>query len=41
MMGWAKRLKRAVDLDLEPCPNCGGELKFIAAILEQPVIETS
>jgi len=21
------------------CPNCGGELKIIAAILEQPVIE--
>jgi hypothetical protein len=27
------------DLDLEHCPNCGGELKIIAAILEQPVIE--
>lgn len=24
---------------LEYCPNCGGELKIIAAILEQPVIE--
>jgi hypothetical protein len=24
---------------LEHCPNCGGELKIIAAILEQPVIE--
>mgnify|MGYP006338567141 CR=1 FL=1 len=24
---------------LEPCPHCGGELKIIAAILEQPVIE--
>ena len=21
------------------CPNCGGELKIIAAFLEQPVIE--
>ena len=21
------------------CPNCGGQLKIIAAILEQPVIE--
>ena len=21
------------------CPNCGGELKIIAAIMEQPVIE--
>jgi hypothetical protein len=24
---------------MEHCPNCGGELKIIAAILEQPVIE--
>ena len=24
---------------LEHCPNCGGELKIIAAILETPVIE--
>jgi hypothetical protein len=24
---------------LEHCPNCDGELKIIAAILEQPVIE--
>jgi hypothetical protein len=27
------------DLDLEHSPNCGGELKIIAAILKQPVIE--
>ncbi|MDP1692060.1 MAG: hypothetical protein Q8L49_08975 [Burkholderiaceae bacterium] len=26
-------------LPLEHCPNCGGELKIIAAILGQPVIE--
>jgi hypothetical protein len=30
---WAKLLKRLFDLDLEHCPNCGGELKIIAAIL--------
>ena len=24
---------------MQHCPNCGGELKIIAAILEQPVIE--
>jgi hypothetical protein len=35
----AKLLKRVFDLGLEHCPNCGGELKIIAAILEQPVIE--
>ena len=29
----------ASDLDLQHCPNCGGELKIIAAILEQPVSE--
>ncbi len=27
------------DLDLEHSPNCGGQLKIIAATLEQPVIE--
>ena len=32
-------LFRVFDIDLEHCPNCGGELKIIAAILEQPVIE--
>ena len=24
---------------MEQCPNCGGDLKIIAAILEQPVIK--
>ena len=38
-LSWAELLKRVFDLDLEHCPNCGGELKIIAAILEQPVIE--
>jgi hypothetical protein len=38
-LSWARLLKRVFDLDLEHCPNCGGELKFIAAILGQPVIE--
>ena len=35
----AKRIKRVVGIDREHGPNCGGELKIIAAILEQPVIE--
>ncbi len=38
-LSWAKLLKRVFDLDLEHCPNCGGELKIIVATLEQPVIE--
>ena len=36
---WARLLKRVFDLDLEHCPNCGGELRIIAAVLEAPVIE--
>ena len=36
---WARLLKRIFEIDLEHCPNCGGELKIIAAILEAPVIE--
>ena len=38
-LSWARLLKRVFDLDLEHCPNCGGELKIIAAILAQSVIE--
>ena len=38
-LSWAKLLKRVLEIDLEHCPNCGGELKIIAPILEQPVIE--
>ena len=36
---WAKLLKRMFELGLEHCPNCGGEPKIIAAILEAPLIE--
>jgi hypothetical protein len=36
---YADLLKRVFEIDLEYCPNCGSELKIIAAILEQPVIE--
>ena len=38
-LGWAKLLKRVFNLDLEHCPNCGGELKIIAAILERASVE--
>ena len=38
-LSWAKLLKRVFDLDLEHCPNCGGELRIIAPILEPPVIQ--
>ena len=38
-LSWARLLKRVFALDLEHCPTCGGELKIIAAILEQPVVE--
>ena len=31
-------LKRVFDIDLEHCPQCGGDLKIIAAIEEPAVI---
>ena len=36
---WARLLKRVFDIDMQHCPNCGGELKIIAAILEGQVIQ--
>jgi len=38
-LSWAKLLKWVFEIDMAHCPNCGGHLKIIAAILEQPVIE--
>jgi hypothetical protein len=38
-VSWAKLLMRVFEIDMEHCPNCGGELKLTAATLEQPVIE--
>ena len=39
VLSWARLLKRVFEIDLEHCPNCGGMLKIIAAIVEAPVIE--
>ena len=36
--GCARLPKRVFDIDLEHCPQCGGELKTIAAIEEPAVI---
>jgi len=35
---WARLLRRVFDIDLEHCPQCGSELKIIAAIEEPAVI---
>jgi hypothetical protein len=37
-MSWARLLRRVFGIDLEHCPQCGGELKIIAAIEEPAVI---
>jgi len=37
-MGWVRLLKRVFDLDLEHCPQCGCDMKIIAAIEEPEVI---
>jgi hypothetical protein len=39
-ISWARLLKRVFDIDLEHCPNCGGALTIIAAILDPAVIAT-
>lgn len=32
-------LRRVFEIEIKHCPNCGGGLKIIAAMLERPVIE--
>ena len=39
LISWTRLLKRVLEIDLEHCSNCGGELKIIAAILKSAVIE--
>jgi hypothetical protein len=33
-LSWAKLLERMFEIDLERCPNCGGQVEIIAVILE-------
>jgi hypothetical protein len=37
-MSWAYLPKRVSDIDFEHCPNCGGRLKIIAAIIDPALI---
>ena len=37
-MTWAQRLKRVFNIDVSICPQCGGEVKVIACIEDQAVI---
>ena len=38
-VSWARLLKRVPEIDIQPCPNCGRQLKIIAANVESAVIE--
>ena len=38
-LSWPRLLKRVFEIDFAHCPNCGGELKIIAAILATLVVE--
>ena len=38
-MGWAELLARVFAIDITTCPQCGGELKVIAAIVEVSAIK--
>lgn len=38
-ISWARLLKQVLEIDIQPCPNCGGQLKLIAANVESAVIE--
>ena len=38
-LSWSELLKRVFRIDLSTCPDCGGRLQFIAAIMERSVLE--
>ena len=38
-LSWSELLKRVFQVDLTTCPDCGGTLHFIAAIMEREVVE--
>jgi hypothetical protein len=38
-MSWAQRLKRAFNIDIETCRECGGAMKVIACIEAPEVIK--
>ena len=38
-MNWAQRLKRVFNIDVEVCSHCGGRVKVLACIEDQPVID--
>ena len=39
-IGWARRLKRVFGIDMQRCPNGGGDgLKILKAMVQRPVLE--
>jgi hypothetical protein len=37
-MSWAELLKRVFQIDLSVCPDCGGAVRFIAAVMKRDVV---
>ena len=37
-LSWAELLKRVFQIDLSKCPDCGGEVKLIAVIMDRKVV---
>jgi hypothetical protein len=38
-MTWARRLKRVLNMDVETCSECGGDVRIIASIKDPAVIQ--